>query len=37
MLHEFLTDNRAELVDLCKSKVALRRTITPSDATLEST
>ena len=36
MLHEFLTDNRAELVNLCKCKVAARRTITASDATLES-
>jgi signal transduction histidine kinase len=36
MLHEFLTANRAELVALCKSKVALRRAFGASDASLES-
>ncbi len=34
MLHEFLTANRTELVDLCKSKVAQRRTASASDASL---
>lgn len=36
MLHEFLTANRTELVDLCKSKVATRRALGASDASLES-
>ena len=36
MLHEFLTANKTDLVDLCKSKVALRRAMVAKDAQIES-
>ena len=35
MLHEFLCANRADLIDRCRSKVALRRAPKPTDAELE--
>ena len=35
MLHEFLCVNRADLIDRCRSKVALRRAPKPTDAELE--
>ena len=35
MLHEFLTENRADLIDRCRLKVAQRRAPKPSDAELE--
>ena len=36
MLHDFLTQNRAELIELCKAKVGLRRVFVARDAQLES-
>ena len=36
VLHEFLIANKAELIDLCRSKVALRRAFVARDAKLES-
>jgi signal transduction histidine kinase len=35
VLHQFLTENRAELIDLCRSKVDERRASRPDDSALE--